>query len=96
MKYKPNCGKIHKICHLEVSFKKFLDPDPDAGDFQNLMIILLAQRYILGNMYAKIRLLAFRAYVKLLIDKKVDKCWVEQNLLGGGYVSSDNKAYLFP
>jgi len=34
--YELNCGKNALYRNVEKSFKKFLDPDPGADDFQNL------------------------------------------------------------
>ena len=35
-RYEPNCGKNAQSRNVEESFKKFLDPYPEANDIQNL------------------------------------------------------------
>jgi len=45
--------KIHYFSVGE-SFKKFLVPDPDAGDFQNLMGISLSKETSLVQIFVKI------------------------------------------
>jgi len=36
-RYDSNCGKMHYLAMLKNSFKKFLDLDLSADDFQNLI-----------------------------------------------------------
>ena len=36
-RYKPNRGKIPYLAMLKIPSKKFLDPDTEADDFQNLI-----------------------------------------------------------
>ena len=36
-RYESNCGKMSYFVMLKNPFKKFLDPDPEADDFQNLI-----------------------------------------------------------
>ena len=75
-------------CNVAESFKTFLNPGPEAGDFPKFTQFFFIIRYILWyNSHEDpiiILLHTFLYYVELLTERKTNKCRVKHDLLGGG------------
>jgi len=58
-RYEPNCGKMPCLAVLKPTFKKFLDPDADANDLQNLNLFFIDYRYISDKIFVIIPSVVF-------------------------------------
>jgi len=61
-RHEANCGNNAIFRNVEEYFRKFLDPDPDADDFRNLISSSLSNvhRYICDEIFTKIISAVFR------------------------------------
>ena len=64
--------------NVEESFKKFLNADPEADDFQNLIPV-----YICGKIFVENRSVVLRKVADRQTDRQTDKRRALHNVVGG-------------